>query len=223
MHQKCICRQGEASGSGPVHLVSAPCSELRSKVEHLLALTEGEKAWLQQAEGILRTGLNTFFEVGNALLVIKSKRLYRETHDTFEAYCRERWDIGRSYAWRFIGAAERINLLPKINNMPRPANEFQVRPFLKLKAEAFPKVWEQITKRAKNGKVTSDLVQTVLREIASADSNNHTTARPRVPRKKLPLGHVLSLLHEAKQKLQKQHTEDLEGILDEIEELLFSS
>ncbi len=35
--------------------------------------------------------VQTFYEVGNALLQIRDERLYRQTHSTFEEYCREKW------------------------------------------------------------------------------------------------------------------------------------
>lgn len=34
-----------------------------------------------------------FVECGNALAEIRDKRLYRGTHDTFEAYCYDVWKL----------------------------------------------------------------------------------------------------------------------------------
>src|SRR5208282_2893857 len=98
--------------------------------ERSVALTEKEKDQREQCEGVLERGLGTFFEVGFALLTIQESRLYRDTHSSFEQYCRDRWNIGRSYVWRVMGAAERMKLLPNDGNLPKPANEFQMRPFL---------------------------------------------------------------------------------------------
>src|SRR5665213_1880963 len=67
------------------------------------ALSESEQAGFAECEGILKRGLCIFYEVGFALLKIQEERLYRATHVTFEAYCRERWNMGRSYASRVIG------------------------------------------------------------------------------------------------------------------------
>ncbi|MGA2661342.1 MAG: hypothetical protein ABSH34_27995 [Verrucomicrobiota bacterium] len=87
---------------------------------------------------------------------IKTKELYREAHRNFNVYCQERWGFGRSYANKLIGSAERIQLLPA--EVPKPANEFQVRPFLKLGPEEFPKKWREIVKTAGDGKVTAKIV-----------------------------------------------------------------
>jgi phage N-6-adenine-methyltransferase len=54
---------------------------------------------LAECEAVIERGLATFVEVGNALLEIRDDRLYRETHRTFEDYCRERW-AGTYFAHR---------------------------------------------------------------------------------------------------------------------------
>lgn len=64
-----------------------------------------ERGELRIAEATIERGELTFIEVGNALLTIRDGRLYRETHKTFEAYCRERWGFAKSQAYRLIAAA----------------------------------------------------------------------------------------------------------------------
>ncbi len=54
-------------------------------------LTLAEVKALSEYEQIIRTGLDTFVEVGNALYKIANQRLYRSTYATFEAYCRDKW------------------------------------------------------------------------------------------------------------------------------------
>jgi len=73
---------------------------------------------LTDLEGIIERGLDTFVDVGEALAEIRDRQMYRETHATFEAYCRERWGWSRSYAYRHIEAAQAVALLP-IGNIPR--------------------------------------------------------------------------------------------------------
>jgi chromatin segregation and condensation protein Rec8/ScpA/Scc1 (kleisin family) len=104
--------------------------------------------------------LGDFFEVASALMEIKGKALFRETHRNFHLYCQEHWGFGRSYANKLIGSAERIQLLPE--DLPKPANEFQIRPFLKLEPEEFPKKWQTILDAAGAGKVTSRIVEETL-------------------------------------------------------------
>ena len=74
-------------------------------------LTDTEKLKFDQYEQIIKNGLNTFLQVGHALAQIRDNRLYRETHKTFEKYCKDKWDLGRAYAYRQIDSYKTINLL----------------------------------------------------------------------------------------------------------------
>lgn len=74
-------------------------------------LTDTEQFQFDKYEQIIKDGLNTFLNVGHALAQIRDHRLYRATHQTFEKYCRERWDFGKSYANRQINGYQTINLL----------------------------------------------------------------------------------------------------------------
>jgi hypothetical protein len=123
-------------------------------------LTAEEKQHLAKLEKVIDAKLGDFFEVGSALMEIKINGLFRETHRNFNVYCQERWGFGRSYANKLIGSAERIQLLPQ--DQPKPANEFQIRPFLKLEPEEFPKKWQTILDAAGAGKVTSKIVEEAL-------------------------------------------------------------
>ena len=61
-------------------------------------LTAQECSALAHHEATIERGLETFHEVGAALLEIQDGRLYRETHAAFEDYCRERWQMSRRRA-----------------------------------------------------------------------------------------------------------------------------
>ena len=67
-------------------------------------LTSREKDNLEAKEKIIEKGINTFVEVGHALLVIRDRRLYRASYDTFEDYCWQKWLIGKSRDQQLIGA-----------------------------------------------------------------------------------------------------------------------
>jgi hypothetical protein len=59
-------------------------------------LTSAEVAHLNKLEAIVQRGLDTDLDLGNALAEISDASLYRATHQTFEAYLRDRWEIRRS-------------------------------------------------------------------------------------------------------------------------------
>ena len=141
-------------------LVSQALEAKSTTVELATPLTAEEKQRLSKLEKVIDAKLGDFFDVGSALMEIKINGLFRETHRNFNVYCQERWGFGRSYANKLIGSAERIQLLPE--NQPKPANEFQIRPFLKLEPEEFPKKWQTIIDAAGAGKVTSRIVEEAL-------------------------------------------------------------
>jgi hypothetical protein len=63
------------------------------------------RAGLTECEAVIDRGLEAFVEVGGALLRIRDERLYRESHGTFEDYCRERWGLSRSRTSQLMDAA----------------------------------------------------------------------------------------------------------------------
>ena len=73
---------------------------------------------LPELERVIERGQQTFIEVGRALLEIRDRRLYRETHATFEAYCRERWGWGRSNAYELMDAARVAGVLSGTPDTP---------------------------------------------------------------------------------------------------------
>ena len=67
---------------------------------------------LIELECVIERGLQTFVEVGTALLRIKTGKLYRHYRhegrpvETFEDYCLYRWDWTRQAGYQYIAAAE---------------------------------------------------------------------------------------------------------------------
>ena len=75
-------------------------------------------------------------------MTIRDKRLYRQSHDTFEAYCQERWKMARNYANKLISASEVVSNLGTV--VPTlPSNEAQVRPLTKLPPEQQAPAWQR--------------------------------------------------------------------------------
>lgn len=59
--------------------------------EHNLTPTELEN--LNVLEAVAQHGLGRYVQVAKALTEIRDRRLYRDSHDSFEAYVRERWGV----------------------------------------------------------------------------------------------------------------------------------
>ncbi|MHB8519946.1 MAG: hypothetical protein ACYDH9_04225 [Limisphaerales bacterium] len=148
-------------------------------------LSLAEKADLQRHETIIRRGLGTFYAVGKALAEIRDRRLYRQTHPTFEAYCRSRWEMGVRRARQLCNAAEVVDALQNGNNCSHlagaadgqqsatathqvPTNEAQARVLSTLPPAERLRVWQQAVAAAPDGKPTATLIQRIIRERAPA-------------------------------------------------------
>ena len=106
-------------------------------------LTITEQSELEHHEAVIERGLKTFVDVGASLMAIRDRRLYKQEYDTFDEYCRIRWNIDRTYAHRMIDAAQVHNNLLPIGNI-LPANEAQARPLARLEATEQFTVWNRI-------------------------------------------------------------------------------
>jgi hypothetical protein len=100
------------------------------------ALTTREATRLAELKEQISSGLATFVQIGLALVEVRDRRLYRQTHDTFEAYCEGRWHFKRSHAYRLIDAAAVVNNLPPQEQ--GPANELQARELERVPAAEQP-------------------------------------------------------------------------------------
>ena len=69
------------------------------------ALSTAEVDRLNRLEAIVQRALDGDVEVGNAFAEINDAWLYRGSHQTFEAYLRDRWGICRSRGYQLIEAA----------------------------------------------------------------------------------------------------------------------
>jgi hypothetical protein len=103
-----------------------------SKLKSILSETERDER--NQLEAVITSGIKTFVEVGTALLTIAEKRLYRETHGSFEPYCQEKWGMSARQAYRLCEAATVVKSLPK-NCDQLVTNEAQARELARVPAE----------------------------------------------------------------------------------------
>lgn len=139
-------------------------------------LTTQESIELEHAEAAIRDGLQTFAEVGAALIAIRDNRLYRERHRTFEEYCSERWGMARGHAYRLIDVAGVMQDLSPIGDTgdlsPKgdtstdrlPANEAQARPLASLDSpEERRDAWAMAVETAPEGKVTAAHIERVVK------------------------------------------------------------
>ncbi len=123
-------------------------------------LTEEEEKERHRLESKVE---RAFYEAGTALRQLRDQRLYRSTHKTFEAYCRDRFGFNRAHPYRLIDAAvvvDNLSLSRTQNNLSPngrqivPTNERQVRDLVELEPDEQFRVWQQAVEQA-DGKVPS--------------------------------------------------------------------
>lgn len=104
-------------------------------------LTTTERSTLRECERVIERGQAEFIAVGQALATIKADRLYRQTHRTFDAYCRERWGFSKTQANRLVHASEVVAEMAPIGT--KPANEAQARELARVPPEQREQTWQE--------------------------------------------------------------------------------
>lgn len=119
---------------------------------------------LERCEVVIKQGLQTFIEVGQALMTIREKRLYRIGFKTFEDYCTYKWGMVQQSATRLIRAYETVtNLQSEPMGSVLPQSERQIRPLTSLEPEIQKEVWTEVVK-THGDKITAAKVQAVVND-----------------------------------------------------------
>lgn len=124
-------------------------------------LSETEAADLSACENLIEKNLQSFVDCGNALLKIRDARLYRADFPDFQSYCRERWQIGRSHAYRLIEAAEVAQTVPEVES------ERQARELAKYDKELQKAVFTITKAMAGDQPITSRLIRDTADTLAA--------------------------------------------------------
>lgn len=167
-------------------------------------LTISEAGRLAELETVIERGLQTFIEVGSALMEIRDSRLYRQLYATFEEYCQERWDLRKSRTYQLMDAAEVVENLKSSTivelssgTIPLPVNEAQARPLAKLEVEMQRQVWQRAVETAPQGRITARHVETVIREFQAAQEELDSFTCPRCGHRAVQLNEGVICLNEA--------------------------
>ena len=159
-------------------------------------LTAAESRQFERLQKVIREDMRAFLRVGNALKEIQDRKLYRRQPDgsgwrTFEAYCKEVFDLGRSRAYQYISAFEVVENVhncghfqledTNVNNCSHskdddiedgviidlvPMNEAQCRPLVGLQPEQQREVGGAVVRHLEPGeKPTANLVKKVVKKV----------------------------------------------------------
>ena len=129
-------------------------------------LSEAEK---EERDNLERTVEQAFFVAGKALKILRDKRLYRETHNSFKSYMKDRFDFTRRAADYLISAAEVVDNLKReqfvLGTNVLPTKESQCRSLAKLPPEKQQIAWRKAVDKA-GGKVPSSrIIEETVKEI----------------------------------------------------------
>lgn len=123
-------------------------------------LTPVEAAKLENLEVVIEQHAASVLKVATALRTIRNERLYRVTHDSFEAYVLARFDFARAHAYRLIDFADVAgNLSPTGDTL----NERQARELAKLPADQQAEAWDEAT--ADGTPTAADVAEVVARKL----------------------------------------------------------
>ena len=141
---------------------------------------------LRELEATIEQGVHTFVDVGLALLEIRDTRLYRASHATFDAYCRERWGWQRAHAYRLIDGAKVARLMSPIGDTPETESQArELVPLARQDEREAVEVWRELRERH-GDKVTAELVKEAVstrlssRAHVSYNSGENEWTYPRV-------------------------------------------
>ena len=134
-------------------------------------LSKAERVRLSRNETVIQTHFATFQKAGEALRDIRDSRLYRETHSTFEQYCRDRWEMSKTQANRLIAAAKVVENIATITSpaVTEQITESVVRPLSGLDPSEQKKAFKQALAAAPAATgVTARLVAQAAHDVAPA-------------------------------------------------------
>ena len=196
-------------------------------------LTKQEKTELEKLCAVIEDGLSKFLEVGKALMEINERKLYRETHGTFEAFVSERFGISRAHAYRMIEAAEVESELSPIWRQTPIATEIktegQFRELAKVGTEALPDIVEKIAAKceAEGCRPTAKVIKSVVDETLGREPKPVKKVQPEPVKSKadefeLRCRRILGQ-HATGMRLQLSnlgYSDEFEKFLDRIDEIV---
>jgi len=121
---------------------------------------------LGELELVISHARCAFVYSGLALTKIRDEKLYLEAgHNTFEAYCRGRWQFSRQRAHQLISGAEIAVYLSTQVDITPPDNEVQVRPLVGRPLDEAAEIWKLANEMAAGAPVSGALVKKAIKAL----------------------------------------------------------
>jgi len=122
----------------------------------LKTLTPEQEDRFQELEEQIAENLLSSFKLAAALAQIRDDKLYRDLYDTFEEYCKKRWEYSRSYCARLADMHGVLTDLKEYeDNEIFPRNELQARVFVPLNKDQRIKLLKTVFAESKTEGTTA--------------------------------------------------------------------
>src|SRR5215469_3317104 len=147
-------------------------------------LTDQEKVRLRTLIRTIERGMSMFLEVGAALLELRSSRLYRATHSTFESFCRDTFGLARSTCDGVIRSASVAQSLRENGVDFSPTiSEAVIRPVADLPGvELQSAAWKLLAAASPKCGPTQPISAKIVRVIKNAIEPNGSNGNGHKPR-----------------------------------------
>lgn len=142
------------------------------------ALTTTQKERLEVLVETINTGMQSFIEVGHALSEITTSKLWQESADSFEEFCRQRWEFTSKRAIQLMNAGRVSDVLEDHDVTERPRNERQTRVLTQIDSDDMVvEVWEYAVETAPEAgdgtpKITAAHVEKCRAEMLGEDDDD---------------------------------------------------
>ncbi|MGI8684004.1 MAG: DUF4326 domain-containing protein [Acidimicrobiales bacterium] len=140
-------------------------------------------ASLESCEAIIEAGLETFYEVGQALAYVRDTELYRAQYVTFHAYLKERWGFSFSWANRLMSSADVVKSLAATPTPP--ASVAVAEELAPLPTGLREQVWDEAvatTSRVTGGRpnpTAEEVHKLVIAKLAAGSGVGSAERKPR--------------------------------------------
>jgi hypothetical protein len=138
-------------------------------------LTDSEESRLTELERDIKNGIAVFTSVGDALLEIRDGKLYRNTHGTFESYCRDKWQIGKTHAYQLINQSVVAASIGEAAGLSANADisEFAAREIKPHLAAVTEEIRTKVEAGADPVKTTYEVIEAKRAEIKAEPEADH--------------------------------------------------
>jgi hypothetical protein len=143
-------------------------------------ITLQESARLIELEKVVTAGLQSWIEVGEALIEIRDSRLYRVDAGTFEEYVVNKFKMERRHAYRLMSGSSVARALSPIGHIP----ESVVREIAKVTPELRQEIFDKSTEISGHVPTARVIKQVVEMGEEKSDQNDQSFSTAEIVAKK---------------------------------------